>query len=137
MPIEWNNDLCVGVDVIDNQHKELLRRINALLDACSQGKGKDEVGRVIKFLEDYITVHFNAEEAIQKKNGYPDYETHKGLHDEFRKNFSELKKRFENEVVGLYLVLLTNRTVVDWLINHIGRIDKALGSFLKKQGGKG
>ncbi|MBI3397998.1 MAG: hemerythrin family protein [Deltaproteobacteria bacterium] len=133
MAIEWIEDLSVGVNEIDNQHKELFKRINNLLDACTQGKGKEEVGSVIKFLEDYIITHFNAEEAIQKKNGYPDYETHKGLHDEFRKNFSELKNRFETKGAGLYLVLLTNRTIVDWLINHIGKMDKAIGAFLKKR----
>lgn len=133
MAIEWNNDLSIGVDEIDNQHKELFRRINALLDACTQGKGKGEVGRVINFLEDYIVKHFNAEEAIQKKHAYPDYESHKTLHDEFRKSFSELKKSFETEGAGLPLVLRTNRTVVDWLVKHIGRVDKVLGGFLKSE----
>lgn len=131
MAIEWNDDLATGVDEIDNQHKELFKRINSLLDACTQGKGKGEVGKVLNFLEDYIVAHFNAEEAIQKKHSYPEYEPHKALHDEFRKNFAELKKQFEKEGAGLPLVLRTNRTVVDWLINHIGRIDKALGAFLK------
>lgn len=137
MPLEWNNDLSIGVNEIDNQHKELFKRINSLLEACTQGKGKDEVGKVINFLEDYIVEHFNAEEAIQRKcASYPDYQSHKALHDEFRKKFSELKKQFENEGAGLPLVLRTNRAVVDWLIMHIGRVDKVLGSFLKKEGAR-
>ena len=131
MTINWTDDLRVGVDTIDNQHKELFDRINKLLDACNQGKGKGEIGRVINFLEDYIIVHFNAEEEIQKRNAYPDYPHHKTLHEEFKKSFSELKKQFEKEGPGVHLILRTNSTVVDWLIKHIGRVDKELGAFLK------
>lgn len=135
MPIEWTKELATDIDEIDNQHKELLKRINTLLDACTQGKGKDEIGKVLKFLDDYIVEHFNAEEAIQRKcASYPDYQPHKALHDEFRKSFAELKKQFEAEGPGLPLVLRTNRTVVDWLVKHISRIDKELGKFLKKEG---
>ncbi len=133
MAIEWTDDLSIGVDEIDNQHKELIRRIDHLLDACSKGKGREEVGEVINFLEEYIITHFNAEEGIQKKNSYPGYQAHKALHDAFKKSFAELKKRFETEGAGLSLVLLTNKTVVDWLINHIWKIDKALGDFLKSK----
>lgn len=43
MAIEWTDELATGVNKIDNQHKELFKRINNLLDACNQGKGKDEV----------------------------------------------------------------------------------------------
>lgn len=133
MPIEWTKDLATGVDEIDNQHKELFRRINNLLEACMQAKGKDEVGNVINFLEEYVIEHFDAEEAIQKQRNYPDHKSHKALHDEFRKNFAELKRQLESEGPGLPLVLHTNRIVVDWLIKHIGRIDKTLGAFIKKQ----
>ena len=45
MAMQWNENLAVGVDVIDNQHKGIISRINNLLNAMSQGKGKDEVGK--------------------------------------------------------------------------------------------
>ncbi len=36
MAIEWTMGLSTGVDEIDDQHKELFKRINRLLDACNQ-----------------------------------------------------------------------------------------------------
>ena len=56
--IEWTADLATGVDEIDNQHKELFQRINNLLEACNHGKGKEEVKKVISFLEDYVITTF-------------------------------------------------------------------------------
>ncbi|AEE95232.1 bacteriohemerythrin [Mahella australiensis] len=131
MAIQWDQSLSVGIDEIDNQHKELFSRVNALLDACNQGKGKQVVGEIIDFLGDYVVTHFGAEERYMQQYGYPDYDAHKAMHDGFIDSFSELKKKFESEGPGIQLVLLTNRTVVDWLINHIGNTDKALGGFLK------
>ena len=52
MAMQWNENLAVGVDVIDNQHKGIISRINSLLNAMSQGKGRDEIGKVLTFLAD-------------------------------------------------------------------------------------
>ncbi len=48
--ISWTNDLSVGVQVIDDQHKEIFAQLNRLMDACNQGKGKQQIGEVIVFL---------------------------------------------------------------------------------------
>ena len=129
--MEWTQDLSTGVNEIDDQHKELFLRINSLLDSCRQGRGKAEVGKVIIFLEDYVLTHFGTEEKYMIESGYPDFVSHKAQHTEFIANFSELKGKFQNEGVGVHVVLHANRLVVDWLINHIRKKDKSLGGFLK------
>ncbi|NMB26335.1 MAG: hypothetical protein GX986_12475 [Firmicutes bacterium] len=45
-----------------------------------------------------------------------------------------LNDQLEREGPSLALVLKTNQVVVDWLINHISRTDKAVGEFLQKKG---
>jgi len=131
MAIEWTADLATGVNEIDNLHKELFQRINNLLEACNHGKGKEEIKKVIWFLEDYVITHFSEEEKYMGKYDYPDGLGHKKQHLEFMENFFRLKTQFEAEGPGVHIVVITNRLVVDWLRNHIRKIDKALGSFLK------
>lgn len=131
MPIEWTQDLAVGVKIIDEQHKEIFRRVDALLEACKAGKGKDAVGGMLTFLEDYIVEHFAAEEAIQMQYAYPSYNAHKQEHERFIQSVDELKKKFEKEGPSLMTVLETNRTVVDWLVKHIKKVDMDLGAYLK------
>ena len=75
MFMEWSNNLATGVPEIDNQHKEIINRVNSLSAACSEGKGKEEVLRVLLFLEEYIKEHFAAEERLQLRHAYPDYTT--------------------------------------------------------------
>ncbi|HBF37238.1 MAG TPA: hemerythrin [Firmicutes bacterium] len=131
MAIEWTEDLAVGVTIIDDQHKELYQRINQLLEACNQSKGREVVGETIKFLEDYVVTHFGQEEEYMQKYNYPDYPKHKGYHTEFIKSFQELKARFDADGPGAHIVIMTNRIVVGWLNSHIRNVDKLLGAYLK------
>ncbi len=131
MALEWTEDLVTGSFEIDRQHKELFKRINALLEACRQGKGKAEISKVVQFLDDYVATHFAEEEKYMKKYDYPAYAAHKAQHLEFIENFSELRRQIEKDGAGVHLLVKTNHMVVQWLINHISKVDRALGTFLK------
>jgi hemerythrin len=131
MSVEWTQDLAVGVKIIDEQHKEIFRRVDALLEACKAGKGRVAVGETLHFLEEYVDEHFAAEEAIQVRYEYPDYRAHKQEHEEFFKSVEKLNKKFEKEGPSLTMVLETNRIVVDWLVKHIKKVDMDLGAYLK------
>lgn len=130
MAMQWADSLSVGVREIDNQHKELIAQINKLLQAMGQGKGRDEIGKVVKFLEDYVVQHFAAEEKYMSKYGYPQSGSHKAEHLAFTRDFASLKKEYEKEGATGQVVIQVQRRVGDWLISHIGKIDKSLGAFL-------
>lgn len=134
MAIQWTENLAVGVDTIDNQHKEIFSRVNNLLNAMALGKGRDEVGKVIAFLADYVVKHFSAEEAIMAKNNYNGLPSQKAEHDQFIKDFSGIKKEFETKGVTPHLVIQVQQKVCNWLTNHIGNEDKKIGAFLKIKG---
>ncbi|NLI57580.1 MAG: hemerythrin family protein [Clostridium sp.] len=133
MSIQWRKSYEIGVEEVDSQHKELFKRIRDLLDACSQNKGRQEVSKMIDFLEEYVEIHFTSEEKLHIKNLYPEYKGHKLLHAKFVKNFEELKKKFEDEGPTLQFVGMVNKFVVEWLIHHIGTADKAFGNYMKSR----
>jgi len=137
MGIEWTEDLRINIEEIDSQHQELFRRVNALLDACGQGKGRNEVGRVIDFFEEYVITHFSAEEQIMTNAAYPWYDAHKEEHVHFIGRIKDLKKTFLTEGSGVHVVLLTVSTAVSWLANHIRKTDRALGEHLRMQKANG
>jgi hemerythrin len=129
----WSPEFSVGVSAIDEQHQELFKRIDSLLEACNRGQGRQMVGEVIAFLEDYVKTHFATEEKQMIKYAYSEYLTHRTEHKQFIENFSQLKKKFEETGPGIQLVVLTNKIVVDWLKNHIMTTDTKLGTFLKEK----
>lgn len=134
MNIAWSDDLGLGVTEIDNQHKELFNRFGKLASACSEGKGKEEVLRLLLFLEDYIKEHFAAEEKLQMRHGYPHYAAHKAEHTKFISDVAKLETEFRMEGATLSLVILTNKTLSSWLIQHIKRTDMEFASYLREAG---
>ncbi len=132
MAMVWSSTYSVGVDIIDEQHRELFARTNHLLEACQEGKGREAVGETLKFLEDYVKTHFSTEERLMKQYGYPEFAAHRKLHEGFVEAFLKLK---EEAAKGASLTLVTqvNKTVVDWWINHILKVDKKLGAFLQEK----
>ncbi len=136
--MQWTEDLSVGVEEIDDQHKELFRRINALVDAIRRGECKDVIDGVLKFLEDYAVVHFAEEEAHMVRHRYPEYTLHKAQHAIYLKALMDLKRQAAQPRAhgGSYeLSVMTNQVVVDWIIAHIANVDKKLGEFLKSRRG--
>lgn len=131
MAILWTEDLAVGVKEIDDQHKELFERVQALLDACKAGQGKPAVVETIHFLESYVIEHFNAEEALQRNVAYPEFMAHKAAHDKFLEDVAELRKSLDESGPTIGTIASTNTMVVDWLMSHIKRMDKKLGEFIK------
>lgn len=133
MKIEWNVELAVGVEHIDEQHKELFSRFNRLLEACSNGSGKEEIGTLFLFLDEYVKVHFRDEEKLQIAHAFPEYDAHHAQH----RIFSEKLDAFKNEMIQtgatLSLTIATNTLLINWLINHISKMDKKLGEFIRAE----
>jgi len=137
--MQWTKDLSVGVDEIDSQHKELFNRINALVAAIKQHRCKDEIDGTLKFLEEYAATHFAYEEHSMKDHHYPDYPQHKAHHAQYLKNLSELKNEAALPRVkgsSYDLSVTTNQIVVDWIIDHIMKVDRKFGTFLGTRAGK-
>lgn len=134
MAISWREELAVGDERIDSQHKELLGRFDLLLGACRSGEGKQELVRLIEFLDQYVVQHFGDEERLQQSAGYPDFEAHRAQHIAFIKRIADLKRSIDEEgEIQIDHVLATNKLLLDWLVKHISSSDKALGKFLRAQ----
>lgn len=133
MAIAWDTNLSIGVTEIDDQHKELFRRFNDLLEACNQGKGRDEVQNLLLFLHDYIKTHFRDEEKLQLAHNYPGYAAHKLEHERFVHTIDQFAQDFNEKGATIALVIQVNKSVVHWLIQHISKVDRELGNFIQKQ----
>lgn len=131
--LQWSDLLSTSVKEIDDQHKELIGRINGLLEAVTQGRGRQELEGTIQFLADYVVLHFGTEERHMERFAYPDERQHKAQHAQFIKSFMRVKDRLLAGAADQALVEDTRQLVVDWLVNHIKLSDRALGLFLKRK----
>lgn len=125
----WRDSLKIGVPEIDRQHKELCDQVDKLQEACTQGKGADEVKRILDFLASYTVKHFADEEAFQLRVKYPGYVQHKAKHTEFLNQVTKLKKEATQNGVNVALVININQIVSSWLISHIKAVDTELKDY--------
>ncbi|MCX8031377.1 MAG: bacteriohemerythrin [Thermodesulfovibrionales bacterium] len=136
--MKWTEELAIGINIIDEQHKELIDRINSLVESIRQHACKYKISDTIKFLEDYVQIHFNEEEKYMLNYQYPYYGHHKSQHEFFKKELANLKpellKLEGGSKPGSYeLSVATNQLVVDWILDHIANVDKKLGMYLKNK----
>lgn len=92
--ILWNQELSVGVEEIDSQHKELLRIANGLIQAVCLGRNEKTINNVLKKLREYTVFHFNSEEKFMESIGYNKRAQHVEEHFKLKMNV----KAFQREI---------------------------------------
>src|SRR5699024_12700747 len=97
MRAEFDESLVTGNEMIDGQHKELIDKINKLLDSCETSKDKIVAVKTLDYLADYTEFHFGEEEKLQESIGYPGIEQHKKENDKLRQVVQDLYDMLEEE----------------------------------------
>ena len=130
MYAEFTENLATGNEMIDSQHKELIQKINDLLDSCEKSSDKVVAIKTLDFLSDYTDYHFNAEEQLQKDIEYPGYDKHKAQHEEFKKTVEELHEMLvEEEGPSPAFVAKVQENVINWLYTHIQGFDRSVAEY--------
>ena len=57
MYAEFSENLITGNEMIDSQHKELIEKMNQLLESCENGNDKLTAVKTLDYLEDYTDYH--------------------------------------------------------------------------------
>jgi hemerythrin len=132
--MEWNKKLETGIKTIDNQHRELFVRVNNLVNAIKEHRCRTEIDGVLKFLDDYARVHFAEEEKHMRETNYEGYEEQRKEHRKYLaslKGLKELAAQPRIQGASYDLSATTNQVVVDWIVDHIVKLDMKFGAFLE------
>lgn len=129
--IEWSDQLSVGADMIDNDHKILVNQINMLDDAMNDGGDNVMLASVLNVLIDYTSYHFGREQQLMETTGYPQSEGHLREHRLLVKKVKDIQAEFQR---GKALSQDVMSFLKVWLTQHILKSDKAFGAFLQSVG---
>lgn len=139
MRAEFSDNLITGNELIDTQHKELIDRINKLLDSCELNSGKVAAVNTLDYLSDYTNTHFADEENLQKEIGYPDHDKHRAQHEAFKKTIEELHEMLvEEEGPTAAFVEKVEENVIKWFYTHIQGFDRSVAEykFMRENSGR-
>lgn len=134
----WKEKYRIGVDLIDSQHKELFKRLSEFINLVQEDRSWDEkldkVKETLKFMEEYVVFHFQAEEAFQEKIDYPDIEKHKKAHAEFKEVINDYVELFQAEGFTEDKIQELSAKLMTWLIMHVGKMDQKIGEYVRIKG---
>ena len=128
---KWNHNWESGEEGIDRQHRELLDIANDLFALSFSGSKSGELKQQMEFLILHIADHFEYEEKIQMKVGYPDYLEHVKIHKELLEKAIKLKDaniRGELKASAVFSYMMD-----DVIIGHILEVDCLLFPYIPKE----
>lgn len=133
----WKDKYAIGVEVIDRQHKELFERFNKFLKVVrseqSMEEKIDDIEETFNFMGEYVIAHFQSEEAVQKKYNFPEYERHHQIHENFKKDVMEFKRKFEEDKYNEELIMEFSGRILTWLINHVTGEDQKISKYINRK----
>lgn len=133
----WKDKYELGVELIDDQHKELFRRVEEFTKTIrSNTLGENKVQKVnetLEFMKSYVVEHFRDEEEYQKEIGYPDYEKHKQVHDNMVNFVLEVLEEYEKSGYNEVLIQKFAGRLLAWLINHVASEDQKIADYASKR----
>jgi len=131
MSLAWREQLSVGNDVIDSDHKQLIEIIN-LVERSLVVMNRSELTIALGSLSQYSKAHFAREEKIARAAGYMQvphlHQSHEALLIKLEQVKQEIGEEWTAAAVEHFTVLLR-----DWLINHVIKEDLLMKPLLKKQ----
>jgi len=116
----WDEGMSVGIDSLDNDHKQLIAILAQLMSAKNDQLEQSAIDSIFEQLEYYCLSHFSKEEALLATIDYQQLAEHKKSHQTFIKKIPRLKQQWfadisKQEVVKEQIILFLQQ----WLIKHI------------------
>jgi len=125
----WCSRYATGIPSIDAHHQGLFKILRMLVESTQKGPSKNEMSAILAFLERYIRVHFEGEDAFMTRHLFPGAEAHAREHAHLVDLLRQQTGRFnlgDDRVPGELVPLLST-----WLRDHIPQQDMALAEHVR------
>jgi hemerythrin len=129
---DWDEKYSVGIQYIDNQHKEIFVLLNQIYFAYRKGNENEVIDQIIPDLEKYTVLHFRKEEFFFRKFNYEFTEEHILEHENFRRNIQTIKSDISAGKTKLGIELM--ELLTDWIEHHIFEVDKKYADCFRQNG---
>lgn len=131
MALQWRDQLGVGNDLIDADHKFLMEIVNKA-EVSLKANNRVALAAVLDELSGYAKTHFELEELIARAVGYPQagqlHISHVKLVASLNKIKEEIGEELTEHAAAQFTVLLR-----DWLIEHVIKEDLPMKPWIVKR----
>jgi len=123
----WNDNFTTGIDIIDQQHQQLVYLINVLARHIAYKSDVPTLNKVFEQLKDYAIYHFETEEKIwhQYLDGDNWVEGHENTHGSFLHQVLDIEENRDGDDLDKVLEDILS-FLTHWLAFHILDSDKRM-----------
>ena len=126
--LPWSSRYLIGVDVIDQQHFQLIKLANDLASALKDNTGHEVIFKLLSELADYTEFHLDYEERLMRQHHYPGLPEQERQHGHLRAAVSELARKARARDVTV--PVQTMHFLRTWLREHILNTDMEMAAYL-------
>ena len=122
--IEWKDEFNLGIEEVDNEHRDLVALINALHEAMSAGAGHADIVEGLSEIYALVAAHFGREEAYMRETRYMAYAEHKEDHEVLLDDLREIIDEIRSG--GRYAEARLSADLQYWFSEHFRTHDARL-----------
>ncbi|WP_068491310.1 bacteriohemerythrin [Paramagnetospirillum marisnigri] len=125
----WYGAMKIGIDIVDDDHKQLfalVHEFNAAADAQGGEVSGAQMAEILTRLQNYVADHFQREEQMQLEAKYDGYEENKRQHEELTRTLSAFIAKHKGGGAGAEARTATREMrefLGVWLSQHILKTD--------------
>lgn len=119
----WNDRLVTKIKLIDDEHQVLVGKINNLIGALEDHLVDGNKSKLLTSFDDmanYTVEHFTDEEAFMQSFQYPQFESHKKIHEKLLTEVGKFRDQIVKESLDHKMLVNFLR---NWLVSHIMGVD--------------
>jgi hemerythrin len=129
----WQQQMTLGVEELDAQHREIFRRAQLADEALSSGSSSNVTGELVGFLLDYCQEHFDSEQRLMESKAYPASAQHSQQHAWFSGTVRVVRQDLAEGAPDDEIAKRLNELLLRWLVNHIATFDAAFANWMRGQ----
>jgi hemerythrin len=130
--LTWSHECIVGVEAMDDQHGILMDTLNELRFMLLRGASRNEICLQLERLIEFTKMHFESEEHLLDRQGFPGLEEHRSAHELLMtKLYASLDQASNDEVVPFSSLL---GFLPSWYSDHVEQLDQPYGTWMNEHG---
>jgi hemerythrin len=126
--LQWKPEYSVGIDAMDDEHREMIDLINETYRRLASDADADQVDECLGKIFNTISMHFALEEKMMRNAHYAELEAHKEDHEELLDQLRDLMDEFTDDRAAGATQL--EQSLSDWFSSHFSTFDACLHSQL-------
>lgn len=131
MELEWSKQLSVGNDLIDSEHRDLLKVLNEV-ESAIRARDSSNLPRMLRALKDCVSVHFADEERIAQAIGF-DFTHNKREHEYVQNELAHMSEELvaRNGLWSESAAMHYSYFLSEWMVQHILQEDMLMKPLLQ------